>query len=81
MLTNEEARHNISVNLRRMLQSRGWSQQQLADRCDVLQVNISRILGENRLPRIDVLARIAEALETSVDLLLSPPRETATNRS
>lgn len=64
-----------------MLELRGWSQSQLAERSrqaqkkmgqagTIQQSTISRIVGQNRAPGLDVAAAIALALDTSLDWLV-----------
>lgn len=46
------------------------SQKQLAEMTGLTEAGISRYISGQRLPRLDILLRIAEALHCSLDYLL-----------
>ena len=46
------------------------SQKQLAEMTNLTEAGISRYISGQRLPRIDILLTIAEALNCSLDFLL-----------
>lgn len=71
VITDDEARKNISANLRRLLKQRGWSQGELARRSQESAMNVSRIINGVNLPNAAILARLGEALEVSADFLIS----------
>lgn len=75
MLTSEQAKANISANVQRILENRGMSALKLAKLTKEPQNTIYRIVrGENE-PGVVLLSRIAEALDVSVDRLLSFPEK------
>lgn len=69
MLTDEQAMANIAANVRRLRgdRSRAW----LARETETYPINITRIESAENLPGSGLLARLAEALGTSADALLS----------
>ncbi len=71
MVSDLEARKNISANLRRLIKAKGWSQGELARRASESAMNVSRIINGINLPNAAILARLAEALEVSTDYLIS----------
>ncbi len=73
MLTEDQARANIAANLQRIMDTRRLSQSELARMTGDDQQSISRILRGKNAPGIAFLARIAEALQTTVDYLIAPP--------
>lgn len=73
VVTDDEAKRNIAANVARLLALRGWTQKQLADATGETNMIISRIMREKHVPNAATLARIAEALDTSTDILLDPP--------
>lgn len=81
MPSDDEARENIAANLQRILLSRGLTQTDLARATGDPVATISRIYKGQNQPLAGVLARIAEALDVSVDRLLSPPPPAAGNAS
>lgn len=81
LLTDNEIKANISANLRRLLDLRGWAQSDLARESDVKEMMISLVVRGISLPGISIAARIADALETSIDKLIAPPPEKKSRRS
>lgn len=76
VVTDAEAKRNIAANVSRLLGVRGWSQKQLASATGETNMIISRIVRGVHVPNAATLARIAEALDTSTDILLDePPKE------
>ena len=61
----------FSVILYNLLKQRGISQRMLAEMAHTTEATISRYLGDaKRMPRIDLVISIAEALNVSTDYLL-----------
>ncbi|MGI4872611.1 MAG: helix-turn-helix domain-containing protein [Janthinobacterium lividum] len=50
-------------HLRRLRESKGWSQQELADVADITKKTVYRIETAQTSPTLDVLACLAEGLE------------------
>ena len=68
--------HSISKNLKLIRQQRGWTQQQMADVLFVTRQTVSNWENGKSMPDIDMLASIAEKLDTDVNCLLyGPPAE------
>ena len=62
---------SFSVILYNLLKQRGISQRMLAEMAHTTEATISRYLGDaKRMPRIDLVVSIAEALNVSTDYLL-----------
>lgn len=53
-----------------LLQKRGMTQRELADRINTTEATLSRYISGNREPKADTLANIATALHTTSDYLL-----------
>ena len=70
MIDDDTLRANLAASLRWHLEDRGWAQSELAKRAGAKDMEISRIVRGQYLPNSGTLARIAEALGTSIDLLL-----------
>ena len=75
MVTDKDRVANLATNLRRLMVRNGLSQQKLAAASGVPQVTISRLLNARNDPAVSVVSRLADALDTSVDKLLSEPPE------
>ena len=75
VLSENEALTNAAANLRRKLEFFGWSQVELAERAATNQPTISNLIHQKSMPGVAILARIAEALETTVDQLVATPKE------
>lgn len=73
MLSDDEVKVNLAANLTRLLHDRDWSQSELARRTTDPIMTISRICRGQNAPTAGVLTRIAEALDVSIDRLVSPP--------
>lgn len=67
----------LALNLRRLRQEQGLSQEELADRAEIDRTYISALEREVYAASIDVLDRLAKALRADpADLLRRPPRKT-----
>lgn len=73
VITSERATNNVGRNVERILRERGISQAELARRSGESEMNISRIIRGKNEPLIGMVARIAEALDVLVDVLLREP--------
>lgn len=75
VITVEDAKANISANIKRILEARGMSVRALAIRTGEPQNSVYRIVrGENE-PGAVMLCRIAEALDVSIDRLVAFPEK------
>lgn len=75
MITESDARRNIAANLRRILDERRMKQTDLAKRSGESDMTVSRLLRGQNAPTITILANVAEALDVSIDRLISVPPE------
>lgn len=73
MIDNKTALFRISANIQHFMQMQGVSQADLVRKTGENSMNISRTCRGQNVPNIVLLARIAEALDVSVDQLLSEP--------
>lgn len=72
MLTDAEAKSFLAANLVRLLRNRGISQNALAQLAGETPMRISTICRGTHIPDVACVARIAEALDVSIDALLRP---------
>lgn len=72
MITDEQAKSFLAVNLTRILRNRGLSQNALARMTNESPMRISTICRGTNVPDIACVARIAEALDVSIDALVRP---------
>ncbi len=80
MTHQEHVLNNVSENVRRILDSRGWDQSKLAEASGVSRSTVSRILSGKMSSSLPNLAKIVEALDVSLDRLMAdPPEETSGN--
>ena len=63
-------RARLSGNMRRLRQLKGWSQEELAHRAEIHRTYISDLEREARNPTIEVVDRIAIALDVPCGELL-----------
>lgn len=69
-------REILALNLRRLRQEQGLSQEELADRAEIDRTYISALEREVYAASIDVLDRLAKALRADpAELLSRPPRK------
>ena len=81
MVSDAEARQNIRANLNRMLATRGITRTKLSQMTGDPLMTISVTVAGKSTPNAALLARIAEALETSVEVLISPPKNNLSEAS
>ena len=75
VISAEDAKANISANIRRILDARGMTPYTLAKMTGKPQNSIYRLVrGENE-PGAVMLAQIAEALDVSIDRLFAYPEK------
>ena len=69
----KEIRLVLARNVRRLRRGRGWSQEQLADRCGLHRTYVGAVERGERNLSLDSMARLAAALDTDVAALLTLP--------
>lgn len=62
-------------NLRAIRMRKGMTQQELADRVGFHRVRIAELEAGRNSPSLDLVERVAEALETTPPVLLRKPRK------
>jgi len=75
VIDDEQAKQNIAINLRRLMETRGYTQTALAKATGASQSRISQVLRGYHMAGGGLLARIAEVFDVSVDRLVGPPPE------
>ena len=68
----------LGENIRALRKARGLSQQELAERLHVVRQTVSKWEQGLSVPDADMLVRLAECLEVSVEELLGTPRPEST---
>jgi DNA-binding XRE family transcriptional regulator len=66
--------HEVGATIRRLRETKGMTQEELADAVGMMRNNISRIEAAKHRPTLETLERIAKALKVSVADLIVPPR-------
>ena len=66
----DETAQHLASNLRRMRETRGWSQQQLADNSGVPRPTIANLESGDGNPTLSVMLRLAQALGISIEQLI-----------
>lgn len=69
MIDTTELRRIVGENVRELREAKGWSQQELADKCGIAREHVSRIENGHMLPSVEVLFAMADAFGVSVDFL------------
>lgn len=71
----DELRERIADRIRETAAKRGISQRELADRAGVSRGHLWNVLAAKSSASVDVLAKIAEALDVDPDVLVRRPRK------
>ena len=61
----------LGGRLKKLLQDSGYSQKELAGMAGVTEAAMTRYLQDDRVPRADVIANLATALNTTSDYIIS----------
>ena len=75
MATDIEVKSNVSANLQRLLRDRGLTRTALAQMTGDPLMTISSTVSGKYVPNVALLSRIADALDVSIDRLISAPPE------
>ncbi|AXR62923.1 helix-turn-helix domain-containing protein [Leptospira mayottensis] len=67
----------LGTNIRSLRSKKGWSQTELADKIGVHLTHINRIENGKYLPSLDTVVLLAEALESSLDILVNGSTESS----
>ncbi len=81
MISPERAKLNISENLKRLMESSGITQMQLAERAKISQPFVHKMLHGKVLPNAVALRNVAEVLGVSTDTMIDNPPETISSKS
>lgn len=73
MITKEEARKRLSINVKRIRKLIGMTQEELCEQSNVNQSTISKLERGAVLPNVVDFANLAEALNTTTEVLLRSP--------
>lgn len=66
----DQLAETIGMNIARKCKELKISQKQLAETTGLTEAGISRYISGQRLPRLDILLKIADALNCTLDYLL-----------
>jgi transcriptional regulator with XRE-family HTH domain len=66
-----EIRRRVALNMKRLREEKGWSQEALADKAGLHRTYISGVERGIRNPTLTVMAKLAEGLQTTVAELVS----------
>jgi transcriptional regulator with XRE-family HTH domain len=69
MIPRKELLTHIGGNVRRLRESRGWSQGQLAERLGISRITANRIERSLQLPEADILYALADLFGVPADSL------------
>ena len=69
METNINERKRIGARIAALRQAKGMTQAQLADKCGMKAPNITRVEVGKYSTGLDILSRIAEALDCTLDFI------------
>ena len=69
-----EIRETLAVNMKRLRKTSGLSQEELASRAGIDRTYVSALERRVYAASIDLVARLAEALEVEPDVLLRRPQ-------
>lgn len=69
--TEGDSAESLGDRIARLRRAKGWNQTELADRIGATPSQVSKYERGSYLPRPDVLPRLGEALEVSLDYLMT----------
>lgn len=75
MLSDDQIKQYVSANVREILAENSWRQSDLARATGENEVRISDVCRGISVPGAGFLSRLAEALGTTADELMSDPRK------
>lgn len=64
--------YELGVSVRQMREQRGWTQARLADAAGMTQPAVARFEAGGTVPTIQVLERLARALDARLEVRLKP---------
>jgi transcriptional regulator with XRE-family HTH domain len=64
-----DLRERFGANLRRARKRRGWSQEELGERCELHRTEVSLLERGKRRPRLETLVKLAGGLDVTLDRL------------
>nr|WP_235592152.1 helix-turn-helix domain-containing protein [Leptospira noguchii] len=67
----------LGTNIRSLRSKKGWSQTELAEKIGVHLTHINRIENGKYLPSLDTVVLLADALESSLDILVNGSTESS----
>jgi transcriptional regulator with XRE-family HTH domain len=70
-LKENKMKENLAVRIQELRKQKGWSQIELADKIGLSKAQMSRYETKNVQPPADTLNKIATALDTTIDYLIS----------
>jgi len=69
--TTEDAAESLGDRITRLRRARGWKQRDLAERIGTRAAQVSKFECGNYVPRLDLLARLGEVFDVSLDYLIT----------
>lgn len=71
LMQDTELRKAFGARVKQLRKQRHWTQKELANRLDIRYQLLNKYEGGQHIPPAETLIRLAEALQTSVDYLLT----------
>ncbi len=71
LMQDTELRKAFGTRVKQLRKQRHWTQKELASRLDIRYQLLNKYEGGQHIPPAETLIRLAEALQTSVDYLLT----------
>jgi transcriptional regulator with XRE-family HTH domain len=75
-----DIRRQVGLNLKKLREKRGWSQEELSLDSGVHRTYVSGVERGIRNPTVTVLGRLAETLQTSPASFFDPVKESKTRK-
>jgi transcriptional regulator with XRE-family HTH domain len=74
-MTESAVNENLGDRIARLRRAKGWNQRELGERIGTNGAQISKYERGDYLPRLDLLSRMGEAFNVSLDYLMTGRRE------
>ncbi|WMX17583.1 helix-turn-helix transcriptional regulator [Aureispira sp. CCB-E] len=70
----------LAKNIKKLRKELGWTQAELAEKANLAPVQLGRYENEKSIPTIEILVKLAEAMNSSIDFLVFGQTEERANQ-
>ena len=78
-MSEAEMRHTVSINTKSFRAVCGYTQEDVADKCDITSRTVHNIEHEKCMPTLSTLIRLSQCFEVPIDTLITSNKKKTTN--